>query len=323
MTQNTHITVTLSPELRIEQALKQAGVEDPATITHLTVAGVLSMGDCKYIRENMSKTLHILDMGSASMKRCIIGKGAFQHCNGLTSVTIPASVVGIDEYAFYGCSFVSISIPSSVKKIGKCAFGNCSNLTSVYIPASVTEIGYTAFYSDPFFTSVHPDKPDYSEKMTSVSLIDSDTGIAERLFAVCHGLTSISVHPDNTAYADINGVLFNKDKTRLIQYPAGRKDENYVIPDSVTTIDDCAFRCCNIISVTIPDSVTEIGSGAFGECEFGEYALESLHIPASVTKIGENIFESIYYDTAQTFVTVHPDNPVYTAENGELKYKHQ
>jgi len=79
MTPNTKITVTLSSEHRLEQALKQAGVEDPATVTHLIVAGMLTDVDFGYIRENMSETLHELDICNASIEAVKIPRSALQQ----------------------------------------------------------------------------------------------------------------------------------------------------------------------------------------------------------------------------------------------------
>ena len=97
MTQNIQISVTLTPELRQEQALKKAGVETPSTVTRLTVTGMLTEADFGYIRENMAKTLKELDMGEATVKRKIFPDSALRGCTGLTSVIIPDSVTKIGE----------------------------------------------------------------------------------------------------------------------------------------------------------------------------------------------------------------------------------
>ena len=92
---------------------------------------------------------------------------------------------------------------------------------------------------------------------------------------------------ENVNYANVSGVLFNKDKTLLHAYPAGKAGANYVIPDSVTSIGNYAFAFCeSLTSITIPDSVTSIGEGAFWKCT----SLTSITIPDGVTSIGYAAF---------------------------------
>ncbi len=137
----------------------------------------------------------------------------------------------------------------SVTGIGSLAFYGCSGLTSVTIPNSVTSIGVYAFFS-------------------------------------CSGLTSFSVAGDNSNYCSKEGVLFNKQQTTLIQYPA-RKQGEYVIPNSVTSIVDYAFYgCSGLTSLTIPNSITSIVDYAFAGCS----SLTSITIPNSITSIGNEAF---------------------------------
>ena len=199
-----------------------------------------------------------------------IGDSAFFDCTSLTSVTIPDSVTSIGEYAFYNCtSLTSVAIPDSVTSIGDDAFSNCKSLTSVTIPDSVTSIGKWAFSE--------------CKSLTSVTIPDSVTSIGDAAFASCTSLTGIWVAEGNSHYAnDASGVLFNKDKTTLVQCP-GAFSGSYAIPNSVTSIVGYAFDgCASLTSVTIPDGVTSIGRYAFHDCR----SLTSVTIPDSVTSIG-------------------------------------
>ena len=226
-----------------------------------------------------------------------IGIGAFDGCSGLTSVTIPNSVTCIGNYAFYDCrSLTSVTIPNSLTSIGDYTFFGCSGLTSVTIPNSVTSIGGSAFSYCSGLTSVTiPNSvTSIGERafegcfgLTSVTIPNSVTSIGSYVFFDCSGLTEINVENGNTAYASENGVLFNKDKTNLICYPAGKTETTYTISNSITSIASYAFSYCSgLTSVTISNSITSIGVEAFYYCS----SLASVTIPNSVTSIGNSAF---------------------------------
>ncbi|MCD7887369.1 MAG: leucine-rich repeat protein [Clostridiales bacterium] len=175
----------------------------------------------------------------------------YSYRESIKSVSIGSSVTSISGYAFSGCTnLTSVSIGSGVTSIGSYAFDNCTSLASVTIPSSVTSISSFAFYS-------------------------------------CTSLTAFTVNSSNTTYCSSSGVLFNKAKTSLIAYPAGKTSTSYTIPSTVTSIGNCAFRSCtSLTSVTIPSSVTSIGVCAFAGCT----SLTSVTIPSSVTSIGSSAF---------------------------------
>ncbi len=183
-----------------------------------------------------------------------IGVSAFNGCSGLTSITIPSSVTSIGMNAFSGCSgLTSITIPNGVTSIESSAFSGCSSLTSVTIPNSVTMIGMNAF--------------DGCNDLTSVTIGDNVSDIYYSAFLRCINLTNFNISLGNKSYSYENGVLFNKDKTKLVSFLHSNTETNYIIPNSVTSIGDGAFLGnSSLISVTIPANINEIGELAFYGC---------------------------------------------------------
>jgi hypothetical protein len=221
-----------------------------------------------------------------------IGRGAFQACTGLTSVTIPFGITTVSRETFRDCTrLTSITIPSSVTFIDLGAFQACTSLTNITIPSSVISIEIYAFYSCTSLTKVLiPDSVtyigdrcfQYCTSVTNVTIPGGVTTIGSYAFADCTSVTAITVGSFNPAYISVDGVLFNKDQTRLIQYPCG-KTGGYTITNSVNTIGDRAFSgCSGLTSVTIGTNVTRIASFAFNSCT----GLTNVTIPNSVTTIG-------------------------------------
>lgn len=229
-----------------------------------------------------------------------IGGWAFCNCTNLTSVSISESVTYIGGDAFYGTAWLNkysgdfivagnnilikytgsdaeVTIPDSVESIGDLAFKGCASATSITIPNSVTSIGDAAFYYCTGLISVTiPDSVetignaafDYCTSLASVAIPKSVTSIGDEVFGWCNSLSSISVDSGNEDYTSYNGVLFDKAKTKLIQFAAGSIKTSYTIPSTVTGISSYAFEgCVNLTGVKIPNSVTSIGDGTFSGCD--------------------------------------------------------
>ena len=135
-----------------------------------------------------------------------IGENSFRDCSNITELTIPTTVSSINDNAFRGCSgLTSVTIP--VSYIGSSAFSICSGLTSVTFTESLKSIEDVAFEN--------------CDRLTSVYIPKFCTSVGYGAFSDCSNLLSIEVDPENENYASSDGVLFNKDFTRLVQYPAG------------------------------------------------------------------------------------------------------
>ena len=169
-----------------------------------------------------------------------------------TEYKIPNGVIKIDDYAFANCqNLKNIVIPSSVDTIGEAAFMT-SGLNSVDIPEGVTTIGKDSFTGS---------------NISKVTIPSSVTKIGSYAFAICPRVQELQVSLDNANYSSMDGVLFNKDKTILKQYPIGNEEENYEVPNSVELIEKHAFSFNEKLNaITILDNVKNIDYQAFFNC---------------------------------------------------------
>ena len=195
--------------------------------------------------------------------------GVFSSCRELKSVTLSTGYNRVPEWAFSGCtSLESIVMPDCIRTIAYGAFEECSGLRSVTFNQGLKTIEETAFTKC------------YSlEEVTIPRYVSS---IQESAFYRCTGLQAIHVDPDNTYYCDVDGVLYNKNKTILMTYPYGSPRESYDVLPCTQTISKRAFDCCyGIKRINIPPSVTSIGEQAFMYCT----SLTSINIPDGVTTL--------------------------------------
>ncbi|MCD7797442.1 MAG: leucine-rich repeat domain-containing protein [Clostridiales bacterium] len=125
------------------------------------------------------------------------------------------------------------------------------------------------------------------DNLESIYIPKTVTSIDDCVFYFCVSLNSIEVSPDNEYYSASNGVLFNKDQSKIICYPKGSEQTSYTIPSGVISIENYAFLYSqNLTDVIIPDSVTKIGIYAFFDCS----SLTNLTIGGGVTKIDDSAF---------------------------------
>ena len=199
-----------------------------------------------------------------------IGNYVFNGCIGLTTIEIPNSVTSIGNGAFQDCQKLSaIEIPDSVTSIGDSAFRNCTGLTTIEISENVTSIGDYAFRN--------------CTGLTTIEISENVTNIGDFALSSCLGLQSISVNEDNQYYTSIDGILYNKSVTEIIQCPGAKIKIS--LPETVTKIGNNAFTGGNLTSIEIPASVTYIG-----EYSFQDTKLTSIEIPDHVTYVGYSAF---------------------------------
>ena len=230
-----------------------------------------------------------------------IGERAFYNCKGLQSVTCNAvtpPVCGTD--AFYGVSsYTNLYVPSESEEAYKntapwknfnviaipVPYGTCGDNITWNVTDSVLTISGTGamdcsapwtFYNTSIkslvieegVTQLGPvESYNGCTNLSTVTLSSTVTDFGYASFQQCPALTSFEVADDNPTFCAIDGVLFSKDKTVLVQYPVGHKRTEYIIPATVDSIGTLAFSgCTNLTSVTIPESVTKIGQLAFYNC---------------------------------------------------------
>ncbi len=204
-----------------------------------------------------------------------IGEYAFAYCYNIISVKISSGVKSIEDGAFSNCSnLTEIEMPSGVTHIGENAFVSCENLADINIPNSVTSIGRFAFYC--------------CNSLICVNIPSSITYIGYGAFYDCDKLREINVEEGNINYSsDESGVLYNKKKSNLIQYPKGNKREIFYVPDSVINIDIYAFGfCTNLVVVHMGKNLKTIGNYAFQFCE----NLIAIYMHEGVTMIDGRAF---------------------------------
>lgn len=247
-----------------------------------------------------------------------IGKWAFRCCYSLETLNFPKSLESIGEEAFLDCTKLD-SHPVGVADIGKDAFVNTRYLNKqkdtfgldgtvvvdyngpagkVVFPEGVTRAQFGAFNKIPITSLTIPatfndrsrgfgDRPYYEEVRKGVYSASTHlTYLNDQPALIATGETfnEIIVAEGNPYYKVVDGVLYTEDLSVLLLYPQGKKDKEFIIPDSVQVIGACAFmNCKNLESIYIPDSVKRIDGSTFHNCT----SLTEVRMPEDVSYWGE------------------------------------
>ncbi|MBR3934702.1 MAG: leucine-rich repeat protein, partial [Clostridia bacterium] len=181
-----------------------------------------------------------------------VGSYAFSKCSSLSNVKLPANLSGISDYTFSDCSALkSITLPNTVTDIYKYAFSGCSALETISIPDNVTSIGEYAFSN--------------CSSLSTVNIPQNLTTIGKKAFNYCKTLEEIQFNAlALTDFSTSSNIFYNAGK--------GSNGIDVIFGDNVKKIPAYLFYVSdslyspNIISVSIPSSVTSIGNYAFYNC---------------------------------------------------------
>ena len=230
-------TYTLKSEAEaITAAQLQSGTEQTTSVFYAQRANIKSFNEFQYFT-GITKVL----------------QHTFQECNTMTSIMLPNSVTELEDYVFQGCSALTdIAFSTSLLKLGSSTFAACSSLATVILPTGFTTIGSNAFIDCP--------------NLESLFIPASTNGFGGNVFVNC-GKLNIIVDANNQTFKSVDGVLFNKAGTKLLEYAKDVIQPEYVVPDGVTYVGNYAFyNRKNMTSIEFPSTLTRLGNDVISMC---------------------------------------------------------
>lgn len=305
--------------------------------------GPAAFADCDVLA-GITLPASVVTIGAGAFRYCYnlasvnLGNGvamiadyAFYSCTSLTNIVLGTNVSTIGNGVFFYCgSLKGIAIPARVTAIGETALQNCSALAEIVVaegnPAFASSNGVLFdktmttliqcpggkagdYAIPPGVAAVGNEAFRYCYSLTGIAMPASLATIGEAAILNGPSLVAFQVDEGNADFSSLDGVLFNKEQSLLIQCPGG-KIGSYAVPAGVTAIGDAAFyECSSLADITFPDSLTSIGNDAFYNCTalirikfggnvftigskvfFGCSKLEKVTIPENVASIGTDAF---------------------------------
>ncbi|WP_417145653.1 leucine-rich repeat protein [Porphyromonas sp.] len=244
--------------------------------------------------------LLILELTSG-LKR--VGAFAFSECFSLRALDLPDTVERIDRSAFTGTALQELVIPSNVQEIGDNAFNGCIRLSSLTLSEGIRVIEEMAFSN--------------CSDLTEVLIPASVERLGDGVFADCLAMTQIAVAPESEYFVVQDNILYSKDMSVLLHYPAAKEEQEFTLPEEVRKIAGLAFASNYFLTdVTLGDYLEEVGSYAFARC----YGLTYMYLPPQTTRLGVAPFHDC---TALLEIEVDSSNPYYSSVDGVLYNKDQ
>ncbi len=250
----------------------------PKSLQQVTVTG----GDIFYGAFDQCTGLTSITLPAALT---VIGNYAFRDCTGLTDLQIPAGVTEIGEFAFDGCTgFDGLVLPEGIERIGSGAFSDCTSLVGMELPGQITRIENKTFQGCSSLQEFTLPKQiqfigneafQGCKELKEMKLPDCITELGSGVFKDCAGLQSMDL-PANISI--LKEYLFS-GCTNL---------QKITMEGEITEIGSYSFAKCELLeTIEIPATVTEIGSYAFSGCS----SLKNMRLPQELTKIGNHTFK--------------------------------